>query len=355
MSIIIKENGKHAQKIDKSDIKKEAQLQEYIHDNPESIPIYEIEEDKKLLVVAREFETESGPIDAIAIDKDGDIYVVETKIDKNPDKRRVVAQALDYGASLWRHSRFDEFMTKINNKINDKFKVSFEEKTKDFFNIDDEQIIPLVESMKRNLQDGNIKFVILMDSVEDRLKDLIVYVNQNSQFDIYAVQLEYYQFEKYEIMIPKLFGVEVKKSMPSSSGSRIIEEWTPDEFLQDARERLTVEQYGAVEKLFNFSKQNADDLVLGTGHNKATINPIFSKISERKIYGLTSAGKLGFHFDWSLSTVKDEAAKNILNSLSKKLENIGLAVSKGENQYYEIEAWADKVDDVISILNELKK
>ena len=101
-------------------------------------------------MVAREFETESGPIDAIAIDKDGDIYVVETKIDKNPDKRRVVAQALDYGASLWRHSRFDEFMTKINNKINDKFKVSFEEKTKDFFNIDDEQIIPLVESMKES-------------------------------------------------------------------------------------------------------------------------------------------------------------------------------------------------------------
>ena len=35
-----------------------------------------------------------------------------------------------------------------------------------------------------------------MDAVEDRLKDLIVYINQNSQFDIYAVQMEYYKFEK---------------------------------------------------------------------------------------------------------------------------------------------------------------
>src|SRR3989339_2149125 len=135
MSIIISENGKNAKKIDRSEFEKEGYLQNYIHENPESIPVYEIEADKKLFVVAREFSTESGPIDALAIDKDGDIYVVETKLYKNPDKRTVVAQALDYGASLWRHSNYGEFINKINNEINNKFKISFEEKTKDFFSI----------------------------------------------------------------------------------------------------------------------------------------------------------------------------------------------------------------------------
>ena len=71
---------KNAKKIDRSEFEKEGYLQNYIHENPESIPVYEIEEDKKLFVVAREFPTESGPIDALAIDKDGDIYVVETKL-----------------------------------------------------------------------------------------------------------------------------------------------------------------------------------------------------------------------------------------------------------------------------------
>src|SRR3989338_3163994 len=104
MSIIISQNGKDARKIDKSNFEKEDFLQNYINQNPESIPVYEIQEDKRLLVLAREFATESGPIDALAIDKDGDIYLVETKLYKNPDKRTVVAQALDYGASLWRHS-----------------------------------------------------------------------------------------------------------------------------------------------------------------------------------------------------------------------------------------------------------
>jgi len=48
MSIIISQDGKKAQKVDKSDFEKEGYLQNYIHENPESIPVYEIEEDKKL-------------------------------------------------------------------------------------------------------------------------------------------------------------------------------------------------------------------------------------------------------------------------------------------------------------------
>ncbi|PJA63368.1 MAG: hypothetical protein CO161_01410 [Candidatus Portnoybacteria bacterium CG_4_9_14_3_um_filter_44_9] len=258
MSIIISENGKKAQKIDKTDFEKEGYLQNYIHQNPESIPVYEIEEDKKLFVVAREFSTESGPIDALAIDKDGDIYVVETKLYKNPDKRTIVAQALDYGASLWRHSDYNEFISKINNEINKKFSVSLEEKLKEFFDIDDEQVVLALETIGRNLQQGNIKFVILMDAIEDRLKDLIVYINQNSQFDIYAVQMEYYKFEKYEIMIPKLFGVEVKKSITQYSGQR--KRWDSKLFLEDAKQKLIGKQFEAVEKLVNFFSNNANDI-----------------------------------------------------------------------------------------------
>ncbi len=66
MAIIISKNGKNAQKIDKSVIQKEDYLQQYIYDNPEMIPVYEISEDIKLLILCREFPTNSGPIDAIS-------------------------------------------------------------------------------------------------------------------------------------------------------------------------------------------------------------------------------------------------------------------------------------------------
>src|SRR3989344_8145326 len=114
MSIIISQKGKPAIKIDKSSFEKEGYLQEYLYDNPELIPIYEIDEDIKLLIVAREFQTNSGPIDALALDKNGQLYIIETKLYKNPDKRLVVAQVLDYGAALWSHFLdFGEFSARL--------------------------------------------------------------------------------------------------------------------------------------------------------------------------------------------------------------------------------------------------
>lgn len=212
MAILISVEGQNASLIEKSAFRDEKMLQEYIRKNPEVIPIYEMEEDKKLFVAKREFPTSSGPIDAIAVDKDGDIYVVETKLYKNSDKRKVVAQALDYGAALWKHfNDFNDFLIILSNETRKNFGIDFQDKVTDFFEIDEDELEYMIESLRGNLREGKFKFVILMDSIEERLKDLILYVNQNSLFDIYAVQLEYYEFEKYRIIIPKLFGAEIKK------------------------------------------------------------------------------------------------------------------------------------------------
>jgi len=71
--------------------------------------------------------------------------------------------------------------------------------------------------VQRNFQDGSFKFVVLMDTLHEQLKSLILYLNQNSQFDIYAVELKYYKHEAYEIVIPRLFGSEVKKDLTSKT------------------------------------------------------------------------------------------------------------------------------------------
>ncbi|MEW6558511.1 MAG: hypothetical protein AB1349_14375 [Elusimicrobiota bacterium] len=113
MAIIISKNGKNAQKIEGAVDVTEDYLQKYIYDNPETLPLYEIKENIRILIVAREFNTGSGPIDALGIDKDGEIYIIETKLYKNSDKRLVVAQVLDYGASLWHfYNNYDDFFSK---------------------------------------------------------------------------------------------------------------------------------------------------------------------------------------------------------------------------------------------------
>lgn len=218
MAIIISRNNKNAKRLDKLEFGLEQDIQQYIYDNPDAIPIYEIDSDIRLFVAAREFPTNSGPIDALAFDQFGNIYVVETKLFRNPDKRTVVAQALDYGASLWRHSTdFEAFIEQLNRHTNKQFGKDFKDAFADFYGIEDPS--EAFATTASNLNSGNIKFVVLMDKLHNRLKDLIVYINQNSHFDIYAVEVEYYKHEDFEIIIPKLYGAEVKKEVVSKKAN----------------------------------------------------------------------------------------------------------------------------------------
>ncbi len=216
MPIIISQTGgASASIVEKSNFEQERNLQEYIHQHPEAIPVYEIQRDKRLLVVAREFATLSGPIDALAVDKDGDIYLVETKLRVNPDRRRIVAQVLDYGASLWKNvPDFETFVSILDQHVRQKWKMDFHDKAKEFFGLDDDQTDSMFKCMRRNLKDGNLKFVVLMDSMDEGLKGLITYINQKSQFDIYGVELDFYRHLDQEIVIPRIFGIEVKKDHP---------------------------------------------------------------------------------------------------------------------------------------------
>lgn len=348
MSIIISKQGRDAIKIDQQDFDKENFLQDYIHNNPESIPVYEIEEDKRLFVVAREFGTESGPIDALAVDKDGDIYIVETKLYKNPDKRTVVAQALDYGAALWKHSgEFSQFLEKLNVEVQSKFHISFQEKIKSFFNLTDEEVGFLLEAMRRNLFEGNLKFVILMDAIDDRLKDLIIYVNQNSQFDIFAVQLEYYKHEDYEIMIPKLFGLEVKKNVSVGSSGSPRKKWDEQSFFEDVRKNLNSEKAAIVKKLYDFAKQKSE-IIWGTGMIRGAFSAQFDLLGTKPLFVLESNGTLKISFDYpKKGAVAEQIAK--MELLEPVISKTGLRVEKGTNRtVFEIDEWGPKANGLIS-------
>jgi len=129
MAMIVTKNGKNAQKIEKSKFEDEKKLQEFIQDNPEVIPMYEIDEDIKVVILMREFPTNSGPIDALGVDEYGNIYIIETKLYRNSDKRLVLSQILDYGASIWSYyNDFSEFLSILDEGTHKKFGMGAKEK-----------------------------------------------------------------------------------------------------------------------------------------------------------------------------------------------------------------------------------
>ena len=349
MPIIISRNGKNAKKIEKSVIEKEDYLQKYIYDNPGSIPLYDIKEDVKLLIVAREYPTQSGPIDALGIDGDGEIYVIETKLYKNPDKRYVVAQVLDYGASLWNtYTNYEDFLSLIDKGIEKEFNVGTNDKLMETFQINEDELSVLYENIKSNLSEGNYKFVVLMDRLHDRLKDLIIYLNQNSQFDIYAVEMEYYNYNELEILIPKIFGTEVKKETVDRAAGKKIP-WTEERLFKELKLKLDDIQLVAVRRLYDYTKSVEADEKWGTGTRYGTFNPIFSNLNYKCPYSIKSNGSLDLHFDILVGDEMIESKRGaFINEMSKIRD---FSIDEDDRwKILTIDKWASHVDEVIEII-----
>ena len=83
---------------------KEKHLHRAIAEHPEVLPSEDLDLGP-LITVAVELDLGAGPIDLITVDPRGRLAIVEFKKGtENPDVRKVVAQVLDYGSSLWRLS-----------------------------------------------------------------------------------------------------------------------------------------------------------------------------------------------------------------------------------------------------------
>lgn len=354
MAMIVTKNGKNAQKIEKSKFGDEKELQEYIYENPEVIPMYEIDEDIKIIILMREFPTNSGPIDAIGVDEYGNIYIIETKLYRNSDKRLVLSQILDYGASIWSYyNDFSEFLSILDEGTHKKFNMGVKDKLSEFFQLEqEEQLEELSENIKQNLNKGIFKFVVLMDELEDRLKDLILFINKSSQFDIYAVEIEYYKFESNELMIPKIFGNEVKKDIDVASSIRELRKWTEELFFDELKVNVELKYFQEIKKVYDYFKNNSDRIKWGTGKVKGSFNVCYEKICPRSVLTIWSDGCLTINYGWLDSP--DSAVKFRDRLKEEFARKYGTDINERWNNY-SLGEWVGNSDWLISVVSGIIK
>lgn len=208
----------------------------------------------------------------------------------------------------------------------------------------------IIDTAHTNLNNGVFHFVVLMDKLDDRLKDLILYVNQNSQFDIYAVEFEYYKHDIHEIIIPKIFGTEVKKDIAVSTASGARRKWTEEALLEDAKQKLSSEEYMGFEQIYYFSKEHATEMRLGTG-SYGSFSPIFGSICERSLFTLSTDKRLAFNFEWTA-----KVSHTLAETFKKKLESIGFSFPEN---YKELRPsvmageWLPKTSEFLRTLEEI--
>jgi len=347
MPIIIAKDWKNAKRLRQTTFENEEELQKYIFNNPESIPLEEIKEDVQFLVVDREFPLKEGSIDVLEVDSEGDIYIIETKLYKNPDKRFVLAQVLDYGASLWNfYEDPEKFIQKLDQRLINKTKKGLNDIIGGNFGNTEE----ILDNIKQNVINGTFKFVILMDKVPQNLKNLILFINQNSQFNVYLVEMEYYKHEDYEILIPHVFGAESKKKVISVSRRK---KWDENSFFEDAKRKPAF--YDAVRKLYKFSQQKANEISWGTGSTTGSFNPKFHSISKRSIYTVWSDGRLTINYGWLDDNEHMIQFREKLRFELKKIKSIANYVHKSGDKYPIIPpiAWTPVVEKLMRIIKKL--
>jgi hypothetical protein len=351
MAIILSRQNKTT-RLERTVIQDESYLQRYIHEHPDMLPLEQLEADIRTLVLVREFQTLSGPIDALAVDQHGNIYLIETKLYKNPDKRLVLAQVLDYGAALWKEfGDADEFISRLDSLLTRRTPQSLSQRLTEFYELSAEATTELVENLKKTVEAGEFRYVVLMDTVEDRLKNLIAYINANSAFNVLGVALDFYQHDDIDILIPTLHGAEVKKTVRGSGSRR--RNWDRERFLSDAEARLSEEHFQALRSLYDWAESNADEVAFGPGA-VGSINPKFFAICSRSIFTARTDGSVRLNFGW---LNEPDSAKSFRDRFARVLRQNGFTIPDDlTNKWPTLPAgeWVPRVTEFMSLLSEQK-
>ncbi|MGH7844936.1 MAG: hypothetical protein ACREQW_07185 [Candidatus Binatia bacterium] len=179
----------------------EAWLQQFLRNQPEILPVAEIEPVFHPLVsIGCEVPIETGSIDNLFISQRGYLTIVETKLWRNPEaKREVVAQLLDYSSVLskWNYDKINRLVLAYTNKN--------EGGKKSLFEWVESQLGPLQggreffeETVTKNLRLGRFLGLIVGGKIQTSVVEMLSYVNRFPALaiDVALVELQPYWIEK---------------------------------------------------------------------------------------------------------------------------------------------------------------
>ena len=272
MNIIINGNIQNSEKI-----LLEEDLQNELERNPEILKV-----DKNMTIVCRELGLSTGRADAIGIN-DSFLYIIETKLHKNNDRRNVLAQVFDYATDL-NNQKPEHLFDLIRKKSFDKYKDEIDSKK---------------EIILQHIKNNEFVFVILMDDVSEKLKQIISFVNENSRFSIYAVEFNKFTCDGKTIYVPLIHGGEaMKKGILSSRKS-----WDLKKF----EEEMDSANKKSIEDLVNYciSKTGEPNISFGTGKVHGAIIFTFPSLDKRSLLTVKTNGEIIIQ-DWVPNHLKEK-------------------------------------------------
>ena len=184
--IILEDSAKSPEQLLEVLADNEAELQNFLKDNPELFPVEEIGLTDTIMITGRESTVPSGSIDLVAIARTGSVLIVEFKTGPgNPDFRHVLAQLFDYGSHIWGMS-YEQFETEslkffASDRCTDaklKGMTSLAEAAaatwEDFSEEESDQFQSVLSS---NLSSGDFLYIIAAQDFTPQIQQTVEYLN----------------------------------------------------------------------------------------------------------------------------------------------------------------------------------
>ncbi len=224
-----------------------------------------------------------------------------------------------------------------------------------YLEVEEENLEEYLDQVKQNLDKGEFRFVVLMDQVESRLKDLILFMNHNSAFNIYAVELDYYTFDGYHLSIPKLYGAEVKKSVSRTTSGR--RKWDEESFFEDLKEKVDESIYFKIERLYENTK-NLGEISFGTGvvDGSITLRVKSKNDINVSVYTIWSNGSARLFSGSGIDPL--EKRRNLVESYIQDLREENPKLPPYDKKTWKVnlgDVDADQIDDFIQFYRDVVK
>lgn len=156
----------------------EAWLRDFLLRHPEALPAAEIDPAyADPIPVCRELATPAGPVDAVFVNRDGALVVVECKLWRNPQARReVVGQILDYAKELARW-RYEDLQREVSRALRRPGNALYGLVADRHPGTDE---TGFVDAVGRNLRNGRFLLLVAGDGIREGTEAIVQFMQEHS-------------------------------------------------------------------------------------------------------------------------------------------------------------------------------
>ncbi|WP_218938145.1 hypothetical protein [Billgrantia lactosivorans] len=184
-----------------TDGRNEAWLRDLLTDNPDLLPIEEVDPSFAPLVpLCTELSTEAGPVDAVFISPSGRLTLVECKLWRNPEARRkVIAQILDYARAVSKWS-YADLQRRVAVATCLKGNVPFDAARELQPDLDE---AAFVDATARALREGRFLLLLAGDGIREGITGMAELITRNASlgFSFGLVEVALYQFGEQGLVV----------------------------------------------------------------------------------------------------------------------------------------------------------